>query len=84
MASGKRRKTIDGNGYNRWTETEEKALYELSNQGFTDPEISKQMNRSVSSITNRRFVLRERGLWENMEVSQYHGYQEQEKEKEKE
>ncbi len=42
------------------------------------------MNRSVSSITNRRFVLRERGLWENMEVSQYHGYQEQEQEQEKE
>ncbi|MFQ9538021.1 hypothetical protein [Lactococcus lactis] len=82
MASAKRRKTAKGNGYNRWTETEEKALYELSNQGFTDPEISKQMNRSVSSITNRRFVLRERGLWEDMEVSQYRGYQEQEKEKE--
>ena len=79
MASAKRRKTAKGNGYNRWTET---ALYELSNQGFTDPEISKQMNRSVSSITNRRFVLRERGLWEDMEVSQYRGYQEQEKEKE--
>lgn len=82
MASGKRRKSAKGNGYNRWTGTEEKALYELSNQGFTDPEISKQMNRSVSSITNRRFVLRERGLWEDMEVSQYRSYQEQEKEKE--
>ncbi len=66
MASRTRRKTEFGNGYRNWNNVEERLLYEYSIKGLTDSEIAQKMDRSVSAIVNRRYVLRERDEWDKI------------------
>ncbi|MCA2389546.1 hypothetical protein P7H71_09590 [Lactococcus lactis] len=73
MASRTRRKTETGLTYRNWGESEEKMLYDFSEQGLSDSKISqlmgRSMGRSMSAIANRRYYLRENGKWDKIATS---------------
>ena len=69
MASRTRRKTETGLTYRNWGESEEKMLYDFSEQGLSDSKISQLMGRSMSAIANRRYYLRENGKWDKIAKS---------------
>lgn len=62
MAKRKRRKNDQGKFLPRiWTEEEDELLIELS-ENKPDKTISKILDRTIPSICNRRYTLREKGI----------------------